>query len=130
MNSIPMAVLEPVSVIALLVAVGAVVVLQKVLGRLGDVERELKSLKEGVSVKPVVASETVVVASDKKEVKQVVKEEAQEKLDPETVAILTAAVAAYLKAPPKKLAIRFPVVSNLIWAQDGRGDIMLSHRVR
>ena len=124
MNIIPLAAMDAMSVVALLVAIGAIVMLQKVLGRISDLESRIKALSAQQPKVETVAS----TASSQTELSSTTV--VQPKLDPETVAILTAAVAAYLKAPAKKLAIRFPVVSNLNWVQEGRGDIMLSHRVR
>ena len=51
-------------------------------------------------------------------------------MDAETLAVITAAVAAYLRAPPKVVAIRYPVAADSSWVHEGREDIMLSHRVR
>lgn len=51
-------------------------------------------------------------------------------MDAETLAVLTAAVAAYLRAPPKVVAIRYPVAADSSWVHEGREGIMLSHRVR
>ncbi len=106
-----------VAVAAAVLAIAAVLRLRRCEAKLGELARSLADLPRASKAAPDLASVPPA-------------HEAPPALDAETIVLLTAAVAAYLKAPPRIVAIRYPVAENLTWVHEGREDIMLSHRIR
>lgn len=94
--------------------------LRKQEARLGDLRRELDDLRVHAAAAPVPAVPVAPLSAPVGEAS----------VDADTVALLTLAAAAWLRAPARILAINYPVPSNLTWAAEGREDIMHSHRPR
>ena len=87
---------------------------------MGDLRREIDDLRAHSAAAPVPVAPVAPMPVPVGEVSA----------DSDTIALLTLAAAAWLRAPARILAIHYPVPANLAWAAEGREDIMHSHRPR
>lgn len=91
--------------------------------RMGDLRRELDDLRAHATAAPARPAAPVAPAPAPAPVQD-------PSADADTIALLTLAASAWLRAPARIVAINYPVPANLTWAAEGREDIMHSHRLR